>query len=337
MTSYTVSAAVPRLIAEILTSDRIEQESIYRRANLDPALMDDVDGRISYEDLHRFARTATTLARAPHPGLSACNSFFPRVLDIVGFTMIASASLFQTLAKYSSLVDESVEVSLRREATTVVLTARSRLGKSLPIIVDVGFSVLLRILRLLSAGRPVRVQSACFSYPPPADISLHAATLGCQDLSFSDRDNSIAFLLADIDQPIPKPSKIVSTLLNEVAADELAFLKRATLTSIKVREVIARGVGGHALTLSATAAALRTSPRALQRALEREDTSFSRLVDEIHRQHAHLRLRHSPRSIKEIAYELGFIEQRSFYRACIRWFGVPPAVYRNRRQTIPKT
>jgi hypothetical protein len=45
----------------------------------------------------------------------------------------------------------------------------------------------------------------------------------------------IVFLLADIDLPIPRPSKIVSMLLNEVARSELEFLKQASLVGIKVR------------------------------------------------------------------------------------------------------
>jgi len=56
--------------------------------------------------------------------------------------------------------------------------------------------------------------------------------------------------------------------------------------------------------------------------------AFRELLDDTHHQHAHLRLRYSSRSIKEIAFELGFKEQRSFHRACMRWFRVPPAAYR---------
>lgn len=338
MSTFTVSATVPRLIVELLTQDRENQEDIYREAKLDPTLIDNIDSRIAYEDFHRFTAVAMDRTYDPHFGLSAAASFFPSVLDVVSFAMLASATLLQaleTLAQYSPLIDESVQISVRHEASVVTLVVKGRMGRPQPIVIDTGTAVVLRILRLLSAGQPINVHAARFSYPPPKDTTLHAAILGCSNITFSEEDDALAFLLADVDQPIPRPSKIVSMLLNEVARSELEFLKQASLVSIKVREVISRGVGGSAATLSSAAAGLHMSPRALQRALEREGVSFRELVDDIQRQHAHLRLRYSSRSIKEIAFELGFNEQRSFHRACIRWFGVPPAAYRHNtaRQT----
>lgn len=128
----------------------------------------------------------------------------------------------------------------------------------------------------------------------------------------------------------------MSTLRTELASNELEFLKKASLASIKVREVIARGIGGTLPTLSFAASALHMSPRALQRSLEREGVSFRELLDDTQRQHAHLRLRCSSRSIEEIAFELGFKEQRSFHRACLRWFGTPPAAYRRGDGKLPR-
>ena len=57
--------------------------------------------------------------------------------------------------------------------------------------------------------------------------------------------------------------------MNELADSQLEFLKRASLVSIKTREVIARGAAGSPPMLSPAAAVLQMSPRALQRALER--------------------------------------------------------------------
>lgn len=329
---FTVSAAAPRLIVGLLTQSREEQENIYREAKLDPVLLDNVDSRIAYKDFQRFAAITMDRAHDPHFGLRATASFFPSVLDVVSFAMLASATLLQaleTLAQYSPLLDESIQVSVRKEASVVTLTLKGRMGRPLPVTIDAGLAVLLRILRLLSAGRPVNVHAARFSYPPPKGTTLHAAILGCSNMTFAEQDDAIAFLLADIDQPIPRPSKVVSTLLNEVARSELDFLKQASLVSIKTREVISRGLGGSAATLSSVATGLQMSPRALQRALEHEGVNFRELVNDIHRQHAHLRLRYSSKSIKEIAFELGFNEQRSFHRACIRWFGESPAAYRH--------
>lgn len=332
----TVSAVAPRLIAELLTSDRAGQEEIYLEAGLEPALIDNIDGRIACEDFQRFATIASRRSDNPHLGFNAISSFFPSVLDVVSFTILASTTLVQALekmAKYSPIIDESVEVTLQCTDSIVWLVAKGRLGRPQPISVDTGVAVLLRILRFLGAGRPVNAHAARFSYPPPREPELHASVLGCTDITFGGTDDAICFRLADLDQPIPRPSAVVSTFLNELADSRLEFLNRASLVSIKVRELIARGIGGSPQSLSSAAAALHMTPRTLQRALEHEGVSFRELVDDIQRQHAHLRLRYSMRSIKEIAFELGFKEPRSFHRACVRWFSVSPAAYRSREKT----
>ena len=340
LTQFTVSAVVPRLIAELLTPSREEQEAIYRQAELDPVLIDDIDNRIAHDDFCRFATVATGRRRDPHFGLNAITSFFPSVLDVVGFTMLASGTLLEaleTLVKYSPIIDESIEVTLVRDVSLVTLVVKGRVGRPQPIVIDTGFAAVLQILRLLGAGRPINAHAARFSYPPPRETAIHAAVLGCSTLAFAGDDDAITFGIDDIEQPIPRASKIVSTLLTELASNELEFLKKASLASIKVREVIARGVGGTPPTLSVVAGALHMSPRALQRSLEREGVSFRELLDDTQRQHAHLRLRYSSRSIKEIAFELGFKEQRSFHRACMRWFGTSPATYRRGESRLPRS
>lgn len=157
---------------------------------------------------------------------------------------------------------------------------------------------------------------------------MHTSVLGCTDISYGEAVDAIAFLITGLEQPIPRPSVVVSAFLRELADSQPAFLNRANLVSIRVREVIARGVDRQPSSLAAVAAALQMSPRSLQRALQREGVSFRELLDDTQRQRAHLRLKYSTRAIKDIAFELGFMKQRSFHRACVRWFGMPLSAYR---------
>ena len=131
MKHFTVSAVAPRLIAALLTPDRVERETIYREAHLDVALIDHIDSRIAYEDFQRFTAVAAGRSGDPHLGLNAIASFFPSVLDVVSFTMLASATLVQaveTLAKYGPIIDDSVEITLRRDASVMWLVAKGARG-----------------------------------------------------------------------------------------------------------------------------------------------------------------------------------------------------------------
>ena len=74
---------------------------------------------------------------------------------------------------------------------------------------------------------------------------------------------------------------------------------------------------------------LSMSERTLQRRLEQESTSFHQLLDETRRALAERQLGRLHLSLAEAAYLLGFADQSSFFRACKRWFGVPPGQYRS--------
>ena len=69
----------------------------------------------------------------------------------------------------------------------------------------------------------------------------------------------------------------------------------------------------------------------LQRQLAREGRPFKQLLDDTRRQLTHQYLLHSPVTLKELAYLLGFGELGSLHRACLRWFGMSPARYRAQR------
>jgi AraC-like DNA-binding protein len=75
------------------------------------------------------------------------------------------------------------------------------------------------------------------------------------------------------------------------------------------------------------ARALGTSPRALQRRLSEESTTYARIVDDTRRELAEGYLREGRCSMSDIAYLLGFAGAASFTRACRRWWGLAPSEY----------
>jgi len=66
----------------------------------------------------------------------------------------------------------------------------------------------------------------------------------------------------------------------------------------------------------------------LQRRLQAEDTSYQQLLDETRRELALQYLGEPRRSLAEVADLLGFVDQSNLFRACRRWFGMPPGQYR---------
>jgi AraC-like DNA-binding protein len=80
----------------------------------------------------------------------------------------------------------------------------------------------------------------------------------------------------------------------------------------------------------AVAHALNVSLRTLHRRLLEEGTSLQKVKDEVRRDLATERLVRTSRSIKQIAREVGFQNEKSFMRAFKHWTGESPVEYRRR-------
>jgi AraC-like DNA-binding protein len=81
---------------------------------------------------------------------------------------------------------------------------------------------------------------------------------------------------------------------------------------------------------SQIASDLGLSEHTFQRRLGGEGTSFTKLVDETRRELAQHHLGYLQTSLSEIVYLLGYSDQSTFFRACLRWFGASPGEYRSR-------
>jgi AraC-like DNA-binding protein len=104
-----------------------------------------------------------------------------------------------------------------------------------------------------------------------------------------------------------------------------ALPRRATRAGA-VRAIVADRLPA-VLTLDEVAAALRVSPRSLQRSLRDEGWSLSTVLDAVRKERAEALLgRGEP--IGEVAWQLGYSTPSAFHRAFRRWYGSAPDAFR---------
>jgi AraC-like DNA-binding protein len=96
-----------------------------------------------------------------------------------------------------------------------------------------------------------------------------------------------------------------------------------------VRQLLPTGM----VTLELIAAQLNLHPKALQRRLSAERTTFAALVDEVRRNAARRYLHGTTMTLSHLTRELGYAEQSVLTRSCRRWFGTGPADYRRASRT----
>jgi len=96
----------------------------------------------------------------------------------------------------------------------------------------------------------------------------------------------------------------------------------------EVRAVVSALARLGPVSLRRAAEQLGVSTRSLQRELESQGTSYSRLLDEIRFAMARQMLLHSKTTIRGISRRLGYRDASSFSRAFARWAGCSPRAYR---------
>ena len=127
-----------------------------------------------------------------------------------------------------------------------------------------------------------------------------------------------------VDTPIVSSDYRLLGLLVQYAHTKLAELENAAGFGKVVRQSIMNLVEPRFPTIETVSANLNMSVRTLQRRLGEEDSSFSRVLDELRRDLSDELLADRKLSVSEVAFMLGYSEPSAFQRAYRRWWGVSP-------------
>ncbi|WP_235683359.1 AraC family transcriptional regulator [Mycolicibacterium fluoranthenivorans] len=95
-----------------------------------------------------------------------------------------------------------------------------------------------------------------------------------------------------------------------------------------VADIVGRMLPSGVVTVEFIAQHFGMHPKALQRRLAAEGTTFAAVVDGVRRVTAERYLRDTEMSLLHLSRHLGYAEQGVLTRACRRWFGATPLAYR---------
>jgi len=105
----------------------------------------------------------------------------------------------------------------------------------------------------------------------------------------------------------------------------------------QVRVLITRLLQTKKFGIGDVAKSLGVHERTLQRKLKNAGAGFEDILDSVRETRAAELLRHSEVSMAHIATLLGYAEQASFSRACLRWFGANPSAVRQRARLLDRS
>lgn len=166
--------------------------------------------------------------------------------------------------------------------------------------------------------------------PEQSALAEYEAIFRCPVL-FEQADTGILVSQEQFTKPFPQANAALRTTLEQHAAANLARLqaqhKPLSFTERVIRLVRSGVKAGIPTSKKVIANKLNISERSLHRHLEKEESRFIDILDDIRLEVALSLLQLNTKTTQQIAEHLGFDEVRSFYRAFKIWTGLTTGEY----------
>lgn len=333
----TSSAAWLEGVLSMFEAEGLDVPSLLRDAGFDPDSLHRQNARIPVDEISVLWQLAVARAGKPTLGLARDLAATHSKLGTVGHAMACSADLgaaLVRLTRYMAVISDATAFSMQREARGCWMVMEHT-GGSLPIPRQRVEYALLTVFMQCQwlTRRELQPLALEFVYPPPADDRLHREAFGCE-IRYNAPANRLLLSAADMAMPLPTHHPTLGEMQEHLLDDQLNLLGQTTTSTLVCAEIARRLPQGEPRRQD-VAAGLGLAERTLQRRLQEESVSFQSLLDRTRRELAQQYLAEDRHTLTDVADMLGFVDSSNFFRACKRWFGLPPAQYRARIWDTP--
>ncbi len=304
---------------------------ILASARVDPAVLQDPDGRISTEQVEALWRKAYELSSDPDLALHAIE-VLPfgayRVLDFLAWNAPTVGAALAKVSEYFPLINSAMRLPFSVGDRYVHFAIEAPSNPALITRPYAEYTLAAVYLRTrLSTDEPYRLTRVEFSHPKPANVSEHERIFACP-VTFGADACQLVIAREVWDSPRTGVDPTLFAVLETHAQMLLEKLPSEASTVSRVREAIGAELRGGDPRLESIAKRLAMSPRTLQRRLRDDGALFAELLDTLRFGAAKTYLAQRDIAVREVAYLLGFAGPSAFNRAFKRWSGLTPIEYR---------
>ncbi len=309
----------------------LSEQAILAAARLPPQLFADTARRLPAPDYLRLWHAIRTVSGDANIGITLARMLKPELTEPLLLAILSAASVtdaVSVMSTYKRLLCAE-DIAVARDTGTGRLTLTYRwppLDVAMPqVLVDTEFAFIVETCRRATGQVELAPQEIRLRARELDHGAEHARYFRCPVL-LRCSDNSLVFGAVDAARPF--------ITFNPQMLDALLPHLRARAGSVasspveQARAAIAGRLHGQRPTVQSVARNLTMSPRALQRALKDNGTTYRQLLDQVRSDQAHAYLRSTSFSDGEIAFLLGFEDPNSFYRAFRAWTGMSPRQFR---------
>lgn len=307
---------------------------ILTEAGLPASLLDGPASRLPHDAVSRIWLTAQRLTGDAALGLHVGEQVRPGSFDALGQLLMNCETLREAARqaeRFAPLVGGGGRFAARTEDDAIRLLylpfdpdwpcRRQR--------VEAVLAATLTFTRWL-CGQQILPQAVRFRHTAPASLEEHRRIFGPVSITFDAEDDSL--LLSDdvLALPVRQANAGLKSVLSGYAQAELSRLHDGNDALLRdLADCIRASFAADTQPgIEDAAAALRMTPRTLQRRLAERGTSFQAEVTALRCALAKDLLRDADRSVPEIAARLGFADVANFHRAFKGWTGQTPIEWR---------
>jgi AraC-like DNA-binding protein len=168
-----------------------------------------------------------------------------------------------------------------------------------------------------------------FGHAAPRDAGDHERFFRAP-VRFRMGENAFTLAAELLALPCTRADAALAALLDRYAAERIARAPGAGRLADRVHALLEAGLRSGEVSATSLARRLGMSVRSLNRLLATEGTSYQKALDSLRHELAARQLSDPGTPVSEVAFQLGFSDLSSFYRAFRRWTGTTPAEFRGR-------
>ena len=304
----------------------IDPAPLFKEQGIDPEVMFDSGARISREQYQRLDLKAAELSGDDCFGLKGAEYFRPAHLGALGFAWLASSSLrtgFQRLSRYARVINEQLTVTLEEDSKLFSVSIDAHLPLLQDRIREDGqLAAMVKLCRVI-VGQDFNPASVRFRHEQPRDTAYYYELFRCP-VEFGAEQTTMFIPISLMDKRLTGSNDQLAKLNEHIVVKYLAHSARTDIVN-QVKAAIIDGLSNGFVTEASIASELHTTPRNLHRKLQKKDTSFKHLLNEIRKDLALQYIQDRSKTLTEISFMLGFSEASSFSRAFKAWTGKPPS------------
>lgn len=318
---------------QLLESYGLDAKAIFVEAGIDPESIFDANARIPSEAMDRIVLEGARQSADPNFGLREARFFRPAHLGALGFAWLASSTLrvaFERMSRYCRMINDQLQIELTDVDDSVQVKFTSKNSSQNANLREQGrLALAVKCCRVI-ASENFSARKMCFHQSEPKDTSELFAYFRCP-IEFNSEFTGMLVDQEWMDQRLTGSNEQLAQLNEHIVVKYLAHLEKSDIVN-RCKASIMDSLGSGSVSETKVANTLHMTPRNLHRRLQKENTSFKVLLNEVRQDLALQYIQDRSLTLTEISFMLGFSEVSSFSRAFRNWTGQAPSSMRQTSQ-----